>query len=217
MVELPGVVLITGAASGKKSVTPKPTVRIFADPCIGIDRATALAFAQAGCGRLTLVDLNREGLDTTKSLILVSHPDAQVDNEVGNTTLQAFTEHMVTNTVSTYGRLDYAVNCAGTIGPPALSHEVDLEEYDRIMNVNHRGTFLSSRAELRAMIGNESSTPDESQSQRGAIVNVASTWGMDGARGFCEYRLHACTAVFAITISKRAFGMLAFCCDAFWL
>lgn len=133
---------------------------------------------------MTLVDLNEEGLKVTKSLILKTCPDANVNLEVGNTTVQSFTEHMVSSTVSLYGRLDYAVNCAGVLGPPALSHEIDLEEHDRVMTVNYRGTFLSSRAELRAMVGNEPSTP---HGQRGAIVSIASTWGMVGARGFCEY------------------------------
>lgn len=126
---------------------------------------------------MTLVDLDAEGLNITKSSILKSFPAAGVNIEVGNTTVQSFTEHMVASTVSMYGRLDYAVNCGGTLGSSALSHEVDLEEHDRVMNVNYQGT----------MFGNEPLTTDDSHSQRGAIVNIASTWGMVGARGFCEY------------------------------
>lgn len=141
---------------------------------------------QAGCHRLTLVDLNGEGLETTKSLLLKSYPDVQVDLEVGSTTVQSFTERMVDGTISVYGRLDYAVNCAGTLGPPSTSHEIDLNEHDRVMNVNHRGTFLSNRAELGAMLKNEPLVVDDSHGQRGSIVNIASTWGIVGAKGFCE-------------------------------
>lgn len=136
---------------------------------------------------MTLADLNGEGLESTKSLILEIYPKAQINLEVGNTTVQSFTERMAASTVSIFGGLDYAVNCAGVLGPPALSHEIELEEHDRVMTVNYRGTFLSSRAELQAMIGKEPLTPDDPHSQRGAIVNIASTWGLVGARGFCEF------------------------------
>lgn len=191
MAELPGVGLITGGASGMWQLQQAQFNSGLLISCIGIGQATALAFAQAGCRRMTLADVNGEGLESTKSLILKSHPDAEINLEFGNTTVQSFTEHMVSSTVSLYGRLDYAVNCAGVLGPPALSHEIDLDEHDRVMTVNYRGTFLSSRAELRAMIRNEPLTSDDVHSQRGAIVNIASTWGLVGARGFGEYLIQA--------------------------
>lgn len=72
--------------------------------------------------------------------------------------MPSFTEQMVATTASLYGKLDCAVNCTGTVGPPALSHEVDIGEHDRVINIKCRETFLSSRAELEAMVGNEPSS-----------------------------------------------------------
>lgn len=92
---------------------------------------------------------------------------------------------MVDATVAEFGRLDYAVNAAGTIGPWANSQQLKLEDADRVMNVNYRGTFLCGRAEVRAMLKNEPAGPDDIPGQRGAIVHIASglsSVGREGAR-----------------------------------
>lgn len=77
-------------------------------------------------------------------------------------------------TIAKFSRLDFAVNCAGILGPPAISVDLALEEADRVMNVNFRGVFLCSRAEIRAMMKNERSDLGDVPGQRGAVVNIAS-------------------------------------------
>ena len=72
-------------------------------------------------------------------------------------------------TRSNWGRLDCAANCAGVGGGHATTHEYPVKEWDRIVAVNLRGTWLAMRAEIEAMRG------------RGAIVNVASTLALRGA------------------------------------
>jgi NAD(P)-dependent dehydrogenase (short-subunit alcohol dehydrogenase family) len=74
--------------------------------------------------------------------------------------------------MATYGRLDCAANCAGVGGGHASTHEYAVEEFDRIVGVNLRGTWLSMRAELEVMSGQDSAD---------SIVNVSSTLGLRGS------------------------------------
>lgn len=82
--------------------------------------------------------------------------------------------------VCKFGRLDYAVNCAGILGDSLRSTETDTVDFDRITNINYRGCWLSSRAELRQMLKQDplpSHDPDR-EPQRGSIVNIASQLGI---------------------------------------
>jgi len=78
---------------------------------------------------------------------------------------------VVAQAVETYGRLDLAANCAGVGGGHGATHEYPEAEFDRIVAINLRGTWLSMRAELEAML----------QTGGGAIVNVSSTLGLRGS------------------------------------
>jgi NAD(P)-dependent dehydrogenase (short-subunit alcohol dehydrogenase family) len=79
---------------------------------------------------------------------------------------------VVQDAVREWGRLDCAANCAGVGGGHASTHEYPIEEWDRILAVNLRGTWLAMRAELEAMLADD---------QGGAIVNVASTLALRGS------------------------------------
>jgi NAD(P)-dependent dehydrogenase (short-subunit alcohol dehydrogenase family) len=78
---------------------------------------------------------------------------------------------VVAEAVETYGRLDLAANCAGVGGGHGATHEYPEAEFDRIVAINLRGTWLSMRAELEAML----------RTGGGAIVNVSSTLGLRGS------------------------------------
>ena len=80
-------------------------------------------------------------------------------------------EPVVATAVEAFGRLDCAANCAGVGGGDASTHEYPVERWDRIVGVNLRGTWLSMRAEIPALL----------ESGGGAIVNVASTLGLRGS------------------------------------
>jgi NAD(P)-dependent dehydrogenase (short-subunit alcohol dehydrogenase family) len=78
-----------------------------------------------------------------------------------------------------FKRLDYAVNCAGVLGAAKKSHEMTLEEFDHIVNVDYRGSWLCSREELKIMVNQEPlPTTNGRQGNRGVIVNVASQLGI---------------------------------------
>jgi NAD(P)-dependent dehydrogenase (short-subunit alcohol dehydrogenase family) len=77
----------------------------------------------------------------------------------------------VRSTAETLGGLDILVNNAGTSGGQLRLHEVEPEDFDRVINVNLRGTFLCTKYAL----------PHFLASGDGRIVNIASTYGMIGA------------------------------------
>ena len=75
-----------------------------------------------------------------------------------------------------HGRIDVLVNSAGVAGGGAV-HTVDAAEWDRVLDVNLKGTFLACKHALRRMVPQRS----------GSIVNIASIEGIQGTEGGSSY------------------------------
>ncbi|KAI0201770.1 oxidoreductase [Astrocystis sublimbata] len=161
---LPGVALITGAAG------------------TGIGAAVAKAFAHCGCSRLAITDI--KSLSSTRDALLKINPGIQILSREGDVSDESFVDSLMADVKSTFNRLDYAVNCAGILGPPQRSHETPPSAYDRVMDTNLKGTWLISRAALGIMIAQE---PTDHAGQRGAIVNIASQLGIVGRPAAAPY------------------------------
>lgn len=86
---------------------------------------------------------------------------------------------MVSLVASKWGRLDYAINCAGIGNIAKRSTDISEEEFESIYRVNYRGCWLSSRAELKQMLTQEPlPSHDGRPGVRGAVVNIASQLGI---------------------------------------
>ncbi len=83
---------------------------------------------------------------------------------------------VVQDTVEAFGRIDVLVTAAGVAGGGPV-HMLSLEEWDRVQNINLRGTFLSARAVLPTMI----------EQRAGSIVTIASVEGLEGNEGGSTY------------------------------
>ena len=130
----------------------------------GIGRAIALRLAREGAA-VACADLDEANAKTVASEIEAAGGKAlaiRVD-----VTEKAATEHMVSETVSRFGRLDILVNNAG-IGAVAPLLDTDEETWDALMNVNAKGVLLCSQAAARQMIA---------QGDGGRIINNASGAG----------------------------------------
>jgi len=149
------VVLITGALTG-------------------IGRAAAIIFAQEGArivvsgrrdkeGQALLAELQGHGAEA-----IFVRTDVRKDEDVRN---------LVDQTVKRFGRLDIAVNNAGTEGTPGPVTEQTAETYATTFDTNVLGTLLSMKNELRVMLAQGS----------GSIVNVSSAYGSIGAAGASVY------------------------------
>jgi len=149
------VVLITGALTG-------------------IGRAAAFAFARKG-NRVVVSGRHEEvgqglaaelrGLGGEVEFI---RADVRCEDDVRN---------LIDQTVARFGRLDAAVNSAGTEGKPGPVTQQTADSYASTFDTNVLGTLLSMKHELRVMLAQCS----------GAIVNISSTNGHAGAGGASVY------------------------------
>jgi NAD(P)-dependent dehydrogenase (short-subunit alcohol dehydrogenase family) len=143
------VVLITGALTG-------------------IGRATALAFADQG-DRIMIAGRRQDAGEALVSELRAKNAEAEF--------LSADVRHeddvltLVDRTVARFGRLDVAVNAAGTEGKPGPLTEQTPESYAATFDTNVLGTLLSMKHELRVM----------KAQGKGSIVNISSTYGHRGA------------------------------------
>jgi NAD(P)-dependent dehydrogenase (short-subunit alcohol dehydrogenase family) len=145
----------------------------------GIGKATATAFAQEGCTRIVLADISSTSLDQTTSTLSSSFPSVQFLAVLTDISSPSSVRDLFRKTMDEFRRLDYAVNCAGVLGAAKKSHEMTLEEFDHIVNVDYRGSWLCSREELKIMVNQEPlSTANGRQGNRGVVVNVASQLGI---------------------------------------
>lgn len=149
------VVLITGALTG-------------------IGRATALAFAREGArivisgrrddvGSALAEELRALGVEAEFVRADVRHEDD----------VQA----LLRQTVERFGRLDVAVNNAGTEGTSGPITEQTPESYAATFDTNVLGTILSLKHEMRVMLSQG----------HGSIINLSSTFGSRGAAGASMY------------------------------
>jgi NAD(P)-dependent dehydrogenase (short-subunit alcohol dehydrogenase family) len=142
----------------------------------------AKAFAAAGCRKIAITDVNETLLKQTGTAIRVAHPHVITLEIAGDISSEAFVDSFVDEVFKCFGRIDYCVNCAGILGKSVPSTETSLEEFDRVNNVNYRGCWLSSRAELRAMLKQDPLPSHDSlrPPQRGSIINIASQLAIVG-------------------------------------
>lgn len=85
---------------------------------------------------------------------------------------------MVDFTVKKFGHLDYAYNNAGIQSPVTKTENLSLDEYDKVLDINLKGIFLSMKYELKQM---------SKQHSQGAIVNCSSMGGLVGIAGRTAY------------------------------
>ena len=149
------VVLITGALTG-------------------IGRATAVAFAREGARVVVSGRREQEGKKLEKELrelgaeVEFVKTDVRHDDDI---------RALIDKTVARFGRLDIAVNNAGTEGLRGLVTEQTAESYAATFDTNVLGVLLSMKHELRVMLPQGS----------GSIVNISSTYGSVGASGASVY------------------------------
>jgi NAD(P)-dependent dehydrogenase (short-subunit alcohol dehydrogenase family) len=144
------VVLVTGAAGG-------------------VGRAAALAFGRSGAC-VVVADMSVDGGHATAAMIVEAGGKALFVQT--NVTRAAEVEALIDKTVSYYGRLDCAFNNAGAEEEELLLADTDEAMFDRIVNVNVKGTWLCMKYQIRQMLKQEGG---------GAIVNTASVAGLVGA------------------------------------
>ena len=149
------VVLITGALTG-------------------IGRATALAFAKEGADLVVSGRRDDAGQALVTELRALGAAPEFIRADVRH---ESDVQNLVDKTVARFGRLDVAVNNAGTEGTPGPVTAQTAESYAAVFDTNVLGVLLSLKHELRVMQARGS----------GSIVNLSSTMGHRGAPGASLY------------------------------
>jgi NAD(P)-dependent dehydrogenase (short-subunit alcohol dehydrogenase family) len=151
-----------------------PQTILITGALTGIGRATAIAFAQNGnrivvsgrqpeAGEALAAELREKGAEAE-----FIRADVRREDDVRD---------LVDQTLTRFGRLDVAVNNAGTEGLKGLITDQTAESYAATFDTNVLGVILSMKHEVRAM----------QEQGSGSIVNISSTYGHEGAAGASVY------------------------------
>jgi NAD(P)-dependent dehydrogenase (short-subunit alcohol dehydrogenase family) len=165
---------LSGPAKSEGSRKMSTQVVLITGALTGIGRAAAVAFARDGhriavagrheeAGRELVTELRALGADVEFLRADVRHEDD--------------VRTMVDRAVARFGRLDAAVNNAGTEGQPGPVTQQTANSYAATFDTNVLGTLLIMKHELRVMQAQGS----------GSIVNISSTYGHEGAAGASVY------------------------------
>ena len=140
----------------------------------GIGQATAIAFGKAGAKVVVAARRDSEGEETVNLIKQAGSEALFVKTDVAQV---SEVEALVSKTVETYGRLDFAFNNAGIEGGNAPLHEQSLEQFDQLMAINVRGLFLCMKYEIVQML----------RQGGGVIVNNSSIAGLIALPGIGPY------------------------------
>lgn len=114
-----------------------------------------MQFTKDGCRKLVLTDIAESTLQETVQLCKDISPDVRIEPIVGDLTSEEFVDGLVSQAILTFGRLDYAVNCAGIGGKAGATAELELEDFRAVQRVNVEALWLCQRAEVRVMLKQE--------------------------------------------------------------
>jgi len=157
-----------------KEMTMSSPIVLITGALTGIGRAAAVAFAEAG-NRIVVSGRKQDAGEALVGQLRSLGAEAEfVQADVRN---EDDVRRLVDRTVERFGRLDAAVNNAGTEGKPGPVVEQTAESYAATFDTNVLGTLLSLKHELRVMTAQGS----------GSIVNISSTYGHEGAKGASVY------------------------------
>ncbi|UCD22338.1 MAG: glucose 1-dehydrogenase [Chloroflexota bacterium] len=140
----------------------------------GIGRATAIKFGEQGARVVVTARREKEGKETAEMIRKAGGEATFVQTDVR---IASQVENMVNQTVERYGRLDIAFNNAGVGGIMARLVRTTEETFDKVVDTNFKGVWLSMKYEIPVM----------QKQGGGVIVNNASVSGVATAERLAVY------------------------------
>lgn len=139
----------------------------------GIGRSIALSLAEGGCDIVLVSRTFTELQSLSKEIQKIGHTSIEIVADISE---EIQVQNIFETTLDKYGRIDILVNNAG-IGFFSKVVDMQIEDFDRMFDVNMRGLFLMTRAALPTMIEQNS----------GDIVNISSLAGRNAFVGGAGY------------------------------
>lgn len=161
-----------------KNLTGK--VALVTGAARGIGAAIALKLADRGAN-VAICDLKAEWCDETVKALEAKGVKAKGYGV--NVAVSSEVDACVKAVLADFGQIDIMVNNAGITKDGLLMRMSD-EDFDAVINVNLKGTFLFTRAVSRPMMKNKDA---EGNACGGAIINIASVVGLMGNAGQANY------------------------------
>ena len=149
------VALVTGSASG-------------------IGKATALLFAKEGA-KITISDINEEA--GQKVVAEIQQNGGEAIFVKANTANAEDNKHLVAETIKAFGALHIAVNNAGVGSAFSKVADIDLADWQRVIDINLNGVFYGMKYQIPEMI----------KAKGGSIINIASILGQVAFQGAAAY------------------------------
>jgi NAD(P)-dependent dehydrogenase (short-subunit alcohol dehydrogenase family) len=133
----------------------------------GLGGAFARGLARHGAA-IACADIDAERAQAIVAQLTAS--GARATAIVADVRDEAAVSAAVAQACAAFGTIDVLINNAGITTAPVRLHELAVADWDRLMEINLRGTFLVTRAVLPVMLA----------AQRGSIINLSSIYGLGG-------------------------------------
>lgn len=141
----------------------------------GIGYAIAQEFLKAGA-QVALCSTTQEGAQKAKETLLKEFPQSKIYAQKADVSKEAEVQNFVENVTREFGTVDILVNNAG-ITRDTLAIRMSEQDWDAVLNVNLKGTFLMSKAVFKIMM----------KAKSGSIVNMSSVVGQSGNAAQANY------------------------------
>ena len=148
-------------------------ISIITGSARGIGRATALKFAAEGA-HVVVCDLDQASIDAVVKTI--TGQGGKASGFVVDVTDRSSIDAMVSAVIAKYGRIDTLVNNAGIVQDARMINMTD-DQFDKVIDVNLKGTYNCAKAVIDAML----------MQQSGVILNASSVVGIYGNFGQTNY------------------------------
>lgn len=152
----------------------KGLTAIVTGAAAGIGRATSLTFAAEGA-RVVVSDVDTVG--GAETVAMIEKTGGKAVFVAADVSKHAEVTALMAAAIKAYGKIDCAVNNAGIEGNVRPFLDQSSDNFDKIISVNLKGTFLCLQAEIDAML----------KTGGGTIVNLASIAGLIGFPGLSPY------------------------------
>jgi len=134
----------------------------------GLGRSMAIALASAGA-KVIIVDINSvKGEEVANEITKIYKKSCFIKV---NITKKAEIEKMTHEVIEKFGRIDVLVNSAGSAAKHSLLVDMEETEWDKVLDINLKGTFLTNTVIAKQMVKQKSGRIINIASMSGSIVN----------------------------------------------